>query len=77
VTFIAAGARSLDRQEIGLGQRCGVPLPGDCLACRWVVEALHWFRRLRICWERREDIRQAFVTLGCAIICWRRLKTSL
>ena len=32
-TFIAAGARSLDRQEIGLGQRCGVPLPGDCLAC--------------------------------------------
>jgi len=33
VTFIAAGARSLDRQEISLGQRCGVPLPGDCLAC--------------------------------------------
>jgi len=27
VAFIAAGARSLDRQEIGPGQRCGVPLP--------------------------------------------------
>jgi hypothetical protein len=27
VTFIAAGVRSLGRQEIGLGQRCGVPLP--------------------------------------------------
>jgi hypothetical protein len=33
VTFIAAGARSLGRQEIGLGQRCGVPFPGDCLTC--------------------------------------------
>jgi len=30
--FIAAGARSLDRQEIGLGLRCGVPLAGDCRA---------------------------------------------
>jgi len=48
---------------------------------RWGVEGavalLHWFRRLRIRWERRDDIHQAFVTLGCAIICWRRLKTSL
>jgi transposase len=47
---------------------------------RWVVEAafalLHWFRRLRIRWERRDDIHQAFMTLGCAIICWRRLKNS-
>ncbi|MGW9026871.1 IS5/IS1182 family transposase, partial [Streptomyces sp. NPDC055722] len=47
---------------------------------RWVVEAafalLHWFRRLRIRWEIRGDIHQAFLTLGCAIICWRRLKTS-
>lgn len=48
---------------------------------RWVVEGalalLHWFRRLRIRWEIRDDIHQAFVTLGCASICWRRLKTSL
>ncbi|MGY3204711.1 transposase [Streptomyces sp. TE5632] len=45
---------------------------------RWVVEAafalLRWFRRLRIRWEIRADIHQAFLTLGCAIICWRRLK---
>ena len=44
---------------------------------RWVVEAafalLHWFRRLRIRWEIRDDIHEAFLTLGCAIICWRRL----
>ncbi|MFG2125347.1 IS5 family transposase [Streptomyces sp. NPDC048710] len=47
----------------------------------WVVEGaialLHWFRRLRIRWEIRDDIHQALVTLGCAIICWRRLKTSV
>lgn len=47
---------------------------------RWVVEQaialLHWFRRLRIRWEIRDDIHEAFLTLGCAIICWRRLKTS-
>ncbi|MEY9911813.1 transposase [Catenulispora sp. MAP12-49] len=40
---------------------------------RWVVEAtfalLHWFRRLRIRWEIRDDIHQAFLTLGCALIC--------
>jgi len=46
-----------------------------------VVEAafalLHWFRRLRIRGERRDDIHQAFMTLGCAIICWQRLKTSI
>ncbi|MFJ2590516.1 hypothetical protein [Streptomyces sp. NPDC087538] len=35
---------------------------------------LRWFRRLRGCWEIRADIHQALLTLGCAIICWRRLK---
>lgn len=47
---------------------------------RWVVEGaialLHWFRRLRIRWEIRDDIHEAFITLGCAIICWRRLRNS-
>jgi hypothetical protein len=49
--------------------------------CRWVVEGtialLHWFRRLRIRWEIRDEIHHAFVTLGCAVICWRRLKPLL
>lgn len=48
---------------------------------RWAVEGaialLHWFRRLLIRWEIRGDIHQAFITLGCAVICWRRLKTAL
>ncbi len=43
---------------------------------RWIVERafahLHWFRRLRIPWEIRDDIHEAFLTLGCALICWRR-----
>ena len=44
---------------------------------RWVVERtlawLHQFRRLRIRYERRSDIHEAFMTLACALICWRFL----
>ncbi|WP_197699092.1 IS5 family transposase [Micromonospora inositola] len=44
---------------------------------RWVVEQtialLHWFRRLRVRWEIRDDIHEAFMSLACAIICYRRL----
>lgn len=43
----------------------------------WVIERafahLHRFRRLRIRWEIRDDIHEAFLTLGCALICRRRL----
>jgi transposase len=42
---------------------------------RWVVERTHsWlnrFRRLKVRYECRADIHQAFLTLGCASICWR------
>lgn len=41
---------------------------------RWVVERtlswLHQFRRLRIRYERRDDIHEAFLAIGCALICW-------
>ncbi len=44
---------------------------------RWVIERtiawLHQFRRLRVRDERRDDIHQAFLTLGCALICWQFL----
>jgi transposase len=44
---------------------------------RWVVErTLAWlnhFRRLRVRDERRADIHQAFLTLGCALICFKAL----
>jgi len=41
---------------------------------RWVVErTLSWlnrYRRLKVRYERRADIHQAFVELGCALIVW-------
>jgi len=36
---------------------------------------LHWFRRLRIRWEIRDDIHEAFLNLACSIMCRRRLKS--
>jgi len=48
---------------------------------RYVVEQtlalLHQFRRLRTRFDKRSDIHEAFVTLGCAMICWRRLHSSI
>jgi transposase len=42
---------------------------------RWVVERtiswLHQFQRLRVRCERRADIHEAFLTLGCILICCR------
>ena len=42
---------------------------------RWVVErTLSWlnrFRRLKVRYARRDDVHQAFLDLGCALICWR------
>jgi transposase len=47
---------------------------------RWVVERtlswLHQFRRLRIRYERRADIHQAFLTIACVLICHRYLKNA-
>ena len=45
---------------------------------RWVVERtiawLHWFRRLRIRYERLPNIHEAFLKIGCSLICWRFLQ---
>jgi transposase len=45
---------------------------------RWVIErTLAWLnrcRRLTIRYERRADIHQAFLTLGCALICYNTLQ---
>ena len=44
---------------------------------RWVVERtfawLHGFRRLRTRYERLPELHQAFLDLGCAVICLRML----
>jgi transposase len=40
---------------------------------RWVVERtlswLHQFRRLRVRYERRDDTHEAFLVIGCILIC--------
>ena len=47
---------------------------------RWVVERtfawLHRFRRLRVRYERRDDIHEAFLSIGCFMICWNCLNFS-
>ncbi len=45
---------------------------------RYVVEQtftlLHQFKRLAVRWDRRIELHDALVSLGCSLICWRRLK---
>ena len=47
---------------------------------RWVIERtlswLHQHRRLRVRYERRADIHQAFLTLACILICFKCLLGS-
>ena len=38
---------------------------------------LHRFRRLALRYERRADVYEAFLTLGCALITWRYLKREI
>ena len=47
---------------------------------RWVVERtfawLHQLKRLLVRYDRRADIHEAFVALGCCLVCFRRLNRS-
>jgi len=43
-----------------------------------VERTLSWlnrFRRLKVRYERRADIHQAFLSCGCALICLRALQS--
>lgn len=57
--------------------RRNTPHGGGLGVYRWVVERtiawLHQFRRLRVRFERRPDIHEAFLSIACALICWRCL----
>jgi transposase len=48
---------------------------------RYVVEQalalLHQFRRLRTRFDKRDDIHEAFMDIGCAMMCWRRLHNAI
>jgi transposase len=65
-------ATAIARRREGHGSGLGI--------FRYVVEQtialLHQFRRLRTRFDKRDDIHESFMTLGCAMICWRRLHSS-
>jgi transposase len=48
---------------------------------RWVVERtfawLHNFKRLLVRYECRADIHHALLALGCCLVCFRRLRSSI
>ena len=58
--------------------RKGTPNIKSLGKLRYVVEQtfalLHQFKRLAVRWERRTELHDAFVSLACGLICWRRLK---
>jgi transposase len=60
--------------------RRGTPHGSGLGKTRWVVERtfawLHQFKRLRIRYEIRADLRLGLLQLACSIICLRRLRTS-
>ena len=66
------GDRAYDSQRRNTphGSRMGV--------FRWFVEQtlslMHQFKRLRVRDDRDDQVHEAFMTLACAIICWRRLR---
>ncbi len=47
---------------------------------RWVVErSIAWlrqYRRFRVRYERRDDTHESLLSLGCALICYKRLMRS-
>jgi transposase len=47
---------------------------------RWIVERtfawLHQFKRLLVRYDRRADIHEAFLALGCCLVCYRRLRNT-
>ena len=58
--------------------RRGTPHGSGLGRTRWVVERtlawLHRFRRLNVRYERRPCVHEAFLTIGCALVCWYFLK---
>jgi transposase len=71
--------RALSRRRIRVRiARKGVDSSERLGRHRWVIErTLAWlnrYRRLTVRYERRADIHQAFLTLGCCLICANALE---
>lgn len=45
-----------------------------CYVVEQTFALLHHFKRLAVRWERRTELYDAFVSLACSLICWRRLR---
>lgn len=65
------------RRILPVISRKGAPNIKGMGKLRYVVEQtfalLHQFKRLAVRWERRTELHDAFVSLACSLICWRRL----
>ncbi len=65
------------RRILPVISRKGVPNIKGMGKLRYVVEQtfalLHQFKRLAVRWERRTELHDAFMSLACSLICWRRL----
>ena len=65
-TYRALAGHAPHRARSGLGR------------WRWVVERtfawLNQFRCLRVRYDKRADIHETFLSLGCALICWQSLR---
>ncbi|MFD9466370.1 transposase [Streptomyces sp. NPDC060027] len=68
------------RRILPVISRKGAPNIKGMGKLRYVVEQtfalLHHFKRLAVRWERRTELHDAFVSLACSLICWRRLKKA-
>ncbi|WP_239501918.1 IS5 family transposase [Streptomyces qinglanensis] len=69
-----------ERRILPVISRKGCPNITGMGKLRYVVEQtfalLHHFKRLAVRWERRTELHDAFVSLACSLICWRRLKKT-
>lgn len=70
---IADGTTGVVTSSSPVGQKIyyTVQLPGSVV--KEVERTLSWVnlnRRLKVRYERQDDIHQAFLDLGCALICW-------
>ncbi|MER5194097.1 IS5 family transposase [Streptomyces sp. NPDC002755] len=65
------------RRIVPVISRKGAPNIQGLGKLRYVVEQtfalLHQFKRLAVRWERRLELHDAFLSLACSLICWRRL----
>jgi hypothetical protein len=63
------------REHLQWAHQHGVPDSVYRFMWFWMTFAwLNQFRRLRVRYDKRADIHEAFLSLGCALICWHALR---